>query len=472
MLRFRWFWIGLTLCAACAGCRSGTQIGGQTQTSGNSSVVLAITDAPPSNVSILSAEVTLTGATLNPGNVSLFSGSTTIELTRLQTDIAYLATAANIPSGNYTSVTLTFANPLLTIENDTVSPIVSGTTSCAVGSICSIPPVTTANLSTTVALSTFSIVSASTTGLLIDVNLDNLLNAAMGADFSAGTTVIPFTPAGSGAPQVGAEDVVGHVTSVNAATNSFTLQNAIGSYVLNVESTSTFFQFPACTTPGIACVQANQILSVDIGILSDGSLLARNLVFEDADSTDTEVEGMVVSTNLGSQQFTMVTLAISTATAGLNIGNTATVQYSTAPQTPFDLDLVHVDNVVVSTTGFSFTAPPQLSAGQEVSIRRNSSSSGTTIVADRVRLRSTRVTASVQSIGSPNIYLYNLPSFFFGHGGITQIQAQTSTSTIISEKNVLKTLSEVPLAGMVSVRGPLFTGATTTLIATKVAIRP
>jgi hypothetical protein len=456
----------------CAGCRSGTQIGGQTQTSGNSSVVLAITDTPPSNVSILSAEVTLTGATLNPGNVSLFSGSTTIELTRLQTDIGYLATAANVPAGSYTSVNLTFANPLFTIENNTASPIVSGSTTCAVASICSIPPVTTANLSTTVALSAFTIASSSTTGLLIDVNLDNLLNATMGADFSAGTTVTPFTPAGSGAPQVGAEDVVGHVTSVSAATNSFTLQNVTGSYVLKVESTSSFFQFTSCLTPGIACVQTNQILSVDIGILSDGSLLARNIVFEDADSTDTEVEGMIVSTNLASQQFTMVTLAISATGSGLNIGNTATVQYSNSPQTPFDVDVVHADNLLVSTTGFSFTGPTQLSVGQEVSIRRNSSSSGGTIVADRVRLRSTRVTATVQSIGAPNIYLYNLPSFFFGHGGITQIQVQTSTPTIISENNILKTLSEVPLAGLVSVRGPLFSGATPALIATKVAIKP
>ena len=106
---------------ALAGCGGGNQFGSQTQNNGNSSVVLAMTDTPPSNVTILSAEVTLTGATLAPGNVSLFSGSTTVELTRLQTDIAYIATAANIPAGNYTSVTLTFANPSLTIENDSTS---------------------------------------------------------------------------------------------------------------------------------------------------------------------------------------------------------------------------------------------------------------------------------------------------------------------------------------------------------------
>src|SRR4029077_3536990 len=139
-------------------------------------------------------------------------GSTMVELTRLQTDIAYIATAANIPAGNYTAVTLTFANPMLTIENDTASPI--GT--CAVGSICTMAPTTTANMSTTVPLTAFSIAANSTTGLLIDVNLDNLLTASLGEDFSAGTTVTPFTPAGTGAPPVGAEDVVGQVGNINA----------------------------------------------------------------------------------------------------------------------------------------------------------------------------------------------------------------------------------------------------------------
>src|SRR5579864_7058961 len=100
----------LFLCAGLAGCRTHTLLGGSSG-SGNSSVVLAMTDSPPSLVTILSAKVTLTGATLMPGNVSVFSGSTTIELTKLQTDIAYITTAASVPPGSYTSVTLTFANP-------------------------------------------------------------------------------------------------------------------------------------------------------------------------------------------------------------------------------------------------------------------------------------------------------------------------------------------------------------------------
>src|ERR1039458_8250871 len=133
MLRFHSILIisVLSICAAFAGCGGSTQCGGQTP-SGSSSMVLAVTDTPPSNVSILSAEVTLTGAALTPGNVSIFSGSTAIELTRLQTDITYLATATNVPAGSYTGVTLTFANPMLTIENDTTA-VIGG---CAIGSIC------------------------------------------------------------------------------------------------------------------------------------------------------------------------------------------------------------------------------------------------------------------------------------------------------------------------------------------------
>src|SRR6266478_4157442 len=124
MLRSIWAISLLIFCAALAGCGGSNQFGSQTGNNGNSSVVLAMTDTPPSNVSILSAEVTLTGATLSPGNVSLLAAPTTLELTRLQTDVAYLS-KTSVKAGSYTSLALTFANPSLTIENDTGSAIVS-----------------------------------------------------------------------------------------------------------------------------------------------------------------------------------------------------------------------------------------------------------------------------------------------------------------------------------------------------------
>jgi hypothetical protein len=474
MVRIRFLWpiCVLILSAAFAGCGGSTQLGSQSVNTGNSSVVLAMTDTPPSNVTILSAEVTLTGATLAPGNVSLFSGSTTVELTRLQTDVAYIATAANIPAGNYTSVTLAFANPSLTIENDTASAIGS----CAVGSICTMAPTSTANLSSTIPLTAFSLAANTAAGLLVDVNLQNLLTASLGEDFSAGTSVTSFTPAGAGAPPVGAEDVVGQAGNLNAASNTFTLSNVTGSYSLKVDSTTTFFQF-SCATPGFSCLQANQILSVDIGIQSDGSILARNIVLEDSDSSDTEVEGMVTSTNLGLQQFNIVVLTISASGTGLTIGGTTTVQYSTTLPTPFDVDLVHVDNVAMNPSNYpsTFAAPADLVAGQQVSIRRNSASTASLLKADRVELRSSRITATVQSGGS-SIFLIDLPSLFLGHGGVTGITAQTSLTPPPIYFEIGKTINsgDIGQSDVVSVRGPLFNtgGINRSLVATKVVLKP
>jgi hypothetical protein len=331
-------------------------------------------------------------------------------------------------------------------------------------------------LSANVALTGFNLSSGSTQGLLVDVNLDNLLNASLGADFSAGSSVTTFTPAGIGAPPVGAEDVVGQIESVSASANTFTLTNPSGSYSLKASSSSSFFQFPlggACTAQGFACLQNNQIASVDIGILSDGSLLARNVVFEDADSSDAEIEGIITSTNAGSQQLSMVVLAISGSGTNLSIGEQVTVQYSASPLTPFTIDLVHADNSALSTTGFLFAAPTDLALGQQVSVRRNSASSGSTLRADRVELRSTRITATVQTIGSGTITLSNIPSLFSGLGGVTLIQAQTSIPTIFFEIGHVINISDITLSNIVSARGPLFkVSSTRTLVTSKVVLKP
>jgi len=468
--------IVLIVCAVLVGCRANSIYGGGGgPQGGNSSVVLAMTDSPPSGVTILAAEVTLTGATLSPGNISLFSGSTTVELTRLQTDVAYIATAANIPAGNYTSITLTFANPSLTIEYDTSVKI---GTCAALGTICTMAPTSTANLSTTIPLTGFSIASSSVTGLLVDVNLENLLSATLGADFGAGTTATSFTPGGLNAPPVGAEDVVGQVSNINAGNNTFTLTNALASYSLRTDNTSNFAQFPVsstCSSPAFSCVQNNQILSVDIGMQADGTILARNLLFEDADSSDAEVEGIITSSNVASSQFSMVVLTISAGGTGLSIGEPVTVQYSL--QTRYSIDYMHVDNLQVDTSSFtsSFTGPADLVTGQQVSIRRNNTS-GSTIIADRVRLRSTRITATVQSVGAPTIILTNLPFLFSGHGGVTQIFAQTSVTppTIYYEINGSINASTNILGDLVSVRGPLFNtgGANRTMVTDKVVLKP
>jgi hypothetical protein len=474
----------LIFCAALAGCGGrGLSVGG-VPPSGTAPVVLAMTDSPPTNVSILSAEVTLTGATLSPGNVSLLAAPTTLELTRLQTDVSYLS-KTNVKLGSYTSLALTFANPSLTIENDTTSAI--GT--CGIGVICTIPPATPSTLSTTITIPTLTVSSGIAAGLLVDVSLENLLSATLGADFKAGTTVLEFTPAGSGGPLVEAEDVVGQVALIDTVHNTFSFapQSSLPPTnlpPLTVDSTSTFINFPmgTCATPSILCLIDKQIVSVDISIRADGTPVARNVVFEDNDSNKTEIEGIITSTNVASQQFKIVSLAESAAfggpvfggtTGGLIVGEQATVTYNTPmTSTTFDVDFTHADNVQVDTSCCPlFKSPGDLSVGQQVQVRSITNSPGSAITADRVRLRSSRVTASIQKLSQPTIYL-NVPSLFSGNG-ITQIQAQTSTPTILSDAAGVIVFNDIGLSRSVSVRGPLFNvSGQRTLVATKVMLKP
>jgi len=451
----------LAFCGAVAGCNFRFQASSQTQGSGDSPVVLAMTDTPPANVTILSAQVTLTGATLNPGNVPLLSGATTLELTRLQTDVAYLGTTL-VKAGSYTSLTLTFANPTLTFENDSGAVFTGAVCS---GTICTLSPVAI-NLSTTITLPTITVSKTAGAGLLTDVNLNALLSASLGADFKNGTTVSTFTPAGAGAPLVGAEDVVGQVTLIDMTHNTFSFQNAMGVFSLAVNSFTTFPNLPAgtCPTSSLSCVKIGQILSVDIGIGSDGTAFARTVLLEDADSSDAEVEGIVTALNPGASQFTMIPLSESMAITGLAVGSAATVHYTGT--TPFDVDFVQADGIQVPTTGFQFSGAAELMLGQQVQVRRNPSSSGTSITADRVRLRSSRITGTIQSIGSSLIQLSGLPSIFSSHSA-AQIQVQTFFQTIIT--GTATSFTTLGVGKTLSVRGPLFPNAgTTTVVASKV----
>ena len=451
----------LAVCSALAGCNFRFQSNSQTLPSGDSPVVLAMTDTPPTNVTILSAQVTLTGATLNPGNISLLPSATTLELTRLQTDVAYLGTPL-VKAGSYTSLTLTFANPTLTFENDSSTTFPGAVCS---GTICTLSPAVT-NLSTILTLPTITVSKTAGAGLLVDVSLNALFSASLGADFKNGTTVSTFTPAGAGAPLAGAEDVVGQVILIDMTHNTFSLQNAVGVFSLAVNSLTVFPNLPAgtCPTSSLSCVKIGQILSVDIGIGSDGTAFARTVLLEDADAGDAEVEGIVTALNPGSSQFTIIPLSESAAIAGLTVGSSATVHYISA--TPFDVDFVQAEGIQVPTTGYLFGGAAELMLGQQVQVRRNPSSSGTSITADRVRLRSSRITGSIQPPGAPFIPLVGLPSIFSLHS-VAQIQVLTSFQTIFAGTAV--NFSTLGVGKTLSVRGPLFPNAgTPTVVVSKV----
>ena len=104
-------------------------------------VSLSMTDDPPAGVSVLFFQVSLTNATLTPTTgspVSLLSNNTPIQIdvTQLQALSAFLNTA-NVITGTYNGLSLTFANPLLVVYNQSDASLGS---SCAVGSVCQLTP--------------------------------------------------------------------------------------------------------------------------------------------------------------------------------------------------------------------------------------------------------------------------------------------------------------------------------------------
>src|SRR5713101_4932825 len=131
----------LSVAALTAGCGGGTQT---IQPLAPRSVSLSIRDNPPAGVSVLSFEINVTGATLQPSDASkaavpLVTRPITVELTQWETEKA-LINALNAPQDSYSSISLTFANPELTILNQTGQPITIGTQTCLNGQVCEFKP--------------------------------------------------------------------------------------------------------------------------------------------------------------------------------------------------------------------------------------------------------------------------------------------------------------------------------------------
>ena len=122
----------------------------------------------------------------------------------------------------------------------------------------------------------------------------------------------------------------------------------------------------------------------------------------------------------------------------------------------------------------SQTDTSQLVPGQIVQVRKRDMTGGPapaaiTVTTDRVRLRATRLTATVSGAPSgSNFNIGNLPGQFAANG-ITLIQVQTSSKTNFEDANGLSSLVD---GTNVSVRGLLFSSnPTPVFIADKVRKR-
>ncbi|PYU41129.1 MAG: hypothetical protein DMG53_21800 [Acidobacteria bacterium] len=411
----------LLVTIALAGCGGGMS---STQTplgASMSQVSLTIHDNPPMGVTVLSFEIEVSGAALQPSDsssqpVSMLSEPEDIELEHLQTESALLA-SRNVPTGAYSGLMVSFANPRMTIQNQTGTTLTLGTKTCSDQQVCEFDPKLNQSSVTVEAPTTpfpITLTMNSPVVLKLDFNLDTSIQQS---DLSITPTVslVQLPPPNSSGGDQGDEDMelIGQVASIDQTMHTFTIQTGSVTSV----STSSF-----------------QIVLFDEEFFGGG------------DEMGSFSMGVPLTINL-------------------------------APQATFSIDT----SSFMLPSGLNFASIADLMVGQEVRLHPTAAPTGTPpnlmVTVDQVQLEPSRVTGTVTAVNTgsnPQTFtLGNLPSFFT-NAGITSIQVDVLATTQFEteEDQTFSGLSSLKPGDVVSVRGPLFNTMTMpTMAAEKVVKR-
>jgi len=454
--------------------------GGSTNSSSSASpmgsgvpMILTMGDTPPGGVAVLFFEALITKATLQPSDaskpaVTVLSTPVEVEFGHLQTDRAFLS-LANVTPDTYKSITLTFGNATLTIENH--SGAVFG--SCANNSACELTP--TFNPSTVTASSApfpITISAKSVVGLRLDFNV----NSSVEPDLSINPTVTlkSFVHRDESEGEKEMEDVDevdGQVTSVG--NNQFTLMNEQSgqSFNIGVNGSTVFEDFgrTGCTAnpANLSCIAVGQILDVDLSATGMGATLAKRVEFEE-NANRQAIKGIITSVD-SATQFHMVVFNEEPTMAGISEGSPVVVVIQ--PNAGFQVGSEELgEDDGFSSTGLSFTSGANLLVGQDVQVRPGTASTNegvTTVTTDLVRLWPSQITGTVGSVGTSTgkFTLTGLSPLFTGATPpVTTIAAETLSGLLLMDGDN----SEVALPAVgssVSVKGLLLnTPGTPTLV--------
>lgn len=281
--------------------------------------------------------------------------------------------------------------------------------------------------------------------------LDFDLNQSIQSDLSVSPTLsFKQLPPLQGTGQLEEiEDVTGEVTAKDAANNQFTLQTATGqSLTFKVDAQTEFDEFDeiGCAASDFTCVAMGLLLEVEARLMADGTLVAEEV--EPVDLADEEdLEGILISVDSPSQ-FTMVVTEETVDIAGVDVGNLVTATIQTGARFEIGGDDLPLPPDI------SFASSSDLLVGQNLEVRRLSTSSGTSITTDRVTLEESQFTARVKSVGTNSFTVDNLPSLFAtATPAVTEIEVLTSPQTEFEDVSGVTGLG---VGNTVSLEGLLF----------------
>jgi hypothetical protein len=320
-------------------------------------------DAPLDN--LVKFEITVTGITLNPGNVqvSLPAEGVRLELTSLQITTDMIRFAQNsIPAGTYTSVTLTLANPEI--------KFCPGGISCTDQTVLEVsPPLQPSSVTVNVS---FSIAQGQLTALLVDFDLRALVVTDAGGNItgvnptSSNITISLVDVAGD----VGEfEDEIGRVVRVDTTTFDFEPFSSCQVVTITTDISTVFEDFGKATPPladAFASLQVDQIVEVDADLRVDGTFLAEKVEFED-DIMEDEIEGLIIDvfrdSNGNVNAFDLVLFDVAPCAAALPVDDVFSVNVPQDGSVRFRID---EDDLTIAPT--LFDGPEDLAVGQKVDV--------------------------------------------------------------------------------------------------------
>lgn len=439
-------------------CGGSNSVTGSTLTHKPSTAALNISmrDMPMQGISVLAFRVTVTGAALQPGNISLINSPMTLEMTQLQSMPAYLNTVS-VPEGNYTGITFTFANPRLTFLNNTGSGGMMGGISCPTGQICQVTPPTLSG-STTITGSPFPFdaQAGNPLGLMMDFDL---MDSFQGSNFWG----MGFSPMMSGFFQQAGTNVgnfggmfdempgmIGQVTSVDAADNSFTMRfmQFAPSLTFTVDGKTTYQGFDAIGKPNnLSGLAAGQIVEVDAELLGSGTLYASEVNLES--QSGNEIEGLVTGIDSANGWCDVVVMNEAPDFSGVNVGDVMRMGWQTG--TTFGMDFEDMP-----MGGWGFSGVSDLMPGQVVLFQTNSGATTGTppeVGVTGMRLMGSWVTGTISQMLNSTDFMLTPTNGIFPAVGMNNLHITTSAQTRFDGVSGMSGLSA---GSTVSLRGPMF----------------
>lgn len=236
------------------------------------------TDAAADNVLAFKVDVTAISVTDASGkSTTLTTTPQTLEFRHLQLAPTLLLQAANLPSGQYNSISLSLANAKLAVFS-------SGTVTATN------PQLTTSTVS--IPLTNFSLPSGGTQGLALDFDLLNSIST----NASGGYVVTPVVhPATVSAPSTAIElmDTIGQISAFpSSPTKSFDYQLITGAATARVVTDANTVFDGGITS--FANLQVGQYVEVAGQFQSDGTFLAK-FVELSSSAPGLRVQGIVSS---------------------------------------------------------------------------------------------------------------------------------------------------------------------------------